>query len=166
MFHSNYTRLHVEPMQSAIDFYLDAYVASMKSGNPYAIGCSYVYNTFCFWSGKELNAVILSMNALIKESKIQKNLIVLTLMMPTLRMALRLMSQSSAPQLDKPCEEDEITKKHLLSLRQVYFVRLTEALIFREFDEAREVIDKYSLVGESASCHFSVTTTPRFFMRL
>ncbi len=48
MFHSNYTRLHVEPMQSAIDFYLDAYVASMKSGNPYAIGCSYVYNTFCF----------------------------------------------------------------------------------------------------------------------
>ncbi len=132
MFHSNYTKLHVEPMQSAIEFYRDAYIASMKSGNPYAIGFSYVYNTFCFWSGKELRAVVSLMKETIAEAKYQKNLILLTLILPTLRMALMLMGQSSAPYQNdmvnafgKSSNFDDIVGKHVLSVRQVYFVRLT-----------------------------------------
>jgi len=88
-------------------------------------------------------------------------------------MALRLMGQSSEPHQNdmatafgKSCTFDDIVGKHVVSVRQVYFVRLTEVLMFRELNQARDIIDKYELVGESASCHFYVTSTPRFFMRL
>ena len=45
MFHSNYTKLYVEPMQSVIELYPDAYRASMKSGSPGATASSVVYVT-------------------------------------------------------------------------------------------------------------------------
>jgi len=85
---SNHTMLHVEPMQCAVEYYIDAHKASMKSGNPYAVACSYAYVNFCFWLGKELNTVVKSMKEAMKEAKYYNNLILLTLMMPMFRMAL------------------------------------------------------------------------------
>lgn len=48
MLYSNHIKLYVEPMQSAVEFYLEAYKAAMKSGNPYAVTCSYAHDNICF----------------------------------------------------------------------------------------------------------------------
>eukprot|EP00985_Skeletonema_marinoi_P024622 scaffold17282_cov153-Skeletonema_marinoi.AAC.1 len=79
MFWSTHTRIHIEPMQSSIECYLDSYKAHMKSGNSntYAVASSSMYNNCCLWSGKELNAVVDSMKDTMKESKYHKNFVVL-----------------------------------------------------------------------------------------
>jgi predicted ATPase len=173
MFYSNHTRLHVEPIQSSIGFYVDAYRASMKSGDPYAIASSYAYDDICLWSGKELIAVVDSMKKTMKETKYHKNLVLLTLMLPMFRMALRLMGQSDAPEQDdhdltnafgETWNEDDITGKHAFPLHAMFFVNLSEALVFREFDEARDAADKYFLVDNIVGRHFSTSTM--FFRRL
>ncbi|KAL7431919.1 hypothetical protein ACHAXM_002874 [Skeletonema potamos] len=172
MFYSNHTRLHVEPIQSSIGFYVDAYRASMKSGDPYAIASSYAYDDICLWSGKELIAVVDSMKKTMKETRYHKNLVLLTLMLPMFRMALRLMGQSDAPEQDdhdltnafgETWNEDDITGKHAFPLHAMFFVNLSEALVFREFDEARDAADKYFLVDNIVGRHFSTSTM--FFRR-
>ena len=169
MFDSNHTKLYVEPMQSAVEFYLGAYRASMKSGDPsaIAIACSFVYDSIGFWSGKELNAVVVSMKETMKESKYHKNLVLLTLALPMFQMALRLMGQSDTPQSDplgETSKEGDITGKHATLLHTMFFVRLSEALIFREFDQAREATEKYFSVDKSVGRDFSISTM--FFRRL
>mmetsp|Transcript_3236 Transcript_3236/g.4867 ORF Transcript_3236/g.4867 Transcript_3236/m.4867 type:complete len:281 (+) Transcript_3236:39-881(+) len=124
----------------------------MKSGNPYAVACSYVYNNCCLWSGKELNAVVASMRDTMKESKYHKNFVVLTLMMPMFRVALRLIGQSDAP----ASQQDNLTNafgetfsegdnagKYATLLHTMYFAKLSEALIFRELNEAEDAAEKY-----------------------
>jgi predicted ATPase len=159
LFYSSHTRLYVEPMQSSIEFYLDAYKAHMKSGNPYAVACSYVYNNCCLWSGKELNAVVASMRDTMKESKYHKNFVVLTLMLPMLRVALRLMGQSDTP----TPKQDNLTNASGKTLNEGgnAFAKLSEALIFREFNEAKDAADKYFSVDR-----FESSSPAMFFGRL
>jgi len=152
MFWSTHTRIHIEPMQSSIECYLDAYKAHMKSGNTYAVSSSSVYNNCCLWSGKELNAVVDSMKDTMKESKYHKNFVVLTLMMPMFRVALRLIGQSDAPapQQDnltnafgETFSEGDNARKYATLLHTMYFAELPEALIFRELNEAEDAAEKY-----------------------
>jgi predicted ATPase len=173
MFYSNHTKLYVEPMQSSIDFYVDAYKSSMKSGNPYAAACSYAYDEICLWSGKELNAIAVSMKETIKVSKYHKNLVLLTLTMPMFRMALRLLGQSDSPEQDdhdltnafgETCKEDDVTGKHAFHLHTMFFVRLSGALVFRELDNARDAAENYFSIDKNLGCHFSTSTM--FFRRL
>ena len=152
IFWSSHTRIYVEPMQSSIECYLDAYKAHMKSGNTYAVSSSSVYNNCCLWSGKELNAVVDSMKDTMKESKYHKNFVVLTLMMPIFRVALRLIGQSDAP----ASQQDNLTNafgetfsegdnagKYASLLHTMYFAKLSEALLFRELNEAEDAAEKY-----------------------
>jgi hypothetical protein len=160
IYYANLTKLHVEPMQSSIEGYLDAYEASMKSGNPLALQSSFVYNTLFFWLGKELNAVVVSLKDTMKESKYHKNLLILSIMPPMFRMVLRLMGQSDTPQEDdltsafgETWNEGDITGKHLTHLHAMFFVRLSEALLFREHDKARDATEKYFSVDKSVDRH-------------
>ncbi|KAK1734218.1 hypothetical protein QTG54_014985, partial [Skeletonema marinoi] len=152
MFWSTHTRIHIEPMQSSIECYLDAYKAAMKSGNTYAVSSSSVYNNCCLWSGKELNAVVDSMKDTMKESKYHKNFVVLTFMMPMFRVALRLIGQSDAP----ASQQDNLTNafgetfsegdnagKYATLLHTMYFAKLSEALLFRELNQAEDAAEKY-----------------------
>jgi predicted ATPase len=152
MFWSTHTRLYVEPMQSSIESYLDVYKAHMKSGNTYAVASSSMYNNCCLWSGKELNAVVDSMKDTMKESNYHKNFVVLTLMMPMFRVALRLIGQSDAPapQQDnltnafgETFSEGDNARKYATLLHTMYFAELPEALIFRELNEAEDAAEKY-----------------------
>ena len=175
MFFSNHTKLYVEPMQSSIESYLDARKASLKSGNPYANACAYVYNNLCLWSGKELNAVVIAMKEAMKETKYHKNFGVLALMQPMLRIALRLMGQSDAPatqqdnltnDFDETCNDGGNAGKYAIQSHTISFVRLSEALIFRELDKAMEAAEKYFSVNESVGRHFTISTPNMFFRRL
>jgi predicted ATPase len=141
MFYSNHTKLHVEPMQSSIECYVDARKACLKSGIPFALSCSYTYNNLCLWSGKELNAVVVSMRDMIRESKYLKNFAILTIVLPMFRFAMRLMGQSdaSAPQQD----EDGNAGKYGFHLHDMFFTKLSEAYIFRELNKARDAAEKY-----------------------
>jgi len=152
LFWSTHTRIYIEPMQSSIECYLDAYKAHMKSGNTYAVASSSMYNNCCLWSGKELNAVVDSMKDTMKESKYHKNFVVLTLMMPMFRVALRLIGQSDAP----ASQQDNLTNafgetfsegdnagKYATLLHAMYFAKLSEALLFRELNEAEDAAEKY-----------------------
>jgi len=141
MFYSNHTKLHVEPMQSSIECYVDARKACLKSGIPFALSCSYTYNNLCLWSGKELNAVVVSMSDMIRESKYLKNFAILTIVLPMFRFAMRLMGQSdaSAPQQD----EGGNAGKYGFHLHDMFFTKLSEAYIFRELNKARDAAEKY-----------------------
>ena len=172
-YYANHTKLHVEPMQSAIELYLDAYKASMKSGHPYAKEISFCYVTFCFWSGKNLKTVIASLKETMKEAKYHKNLIMLTLLLPMFRMSLRLMGQSCAPQQEEmvnafgeTCKIDDFTGRHMMHMHSLFFARLSEALIFREIDEAKEATEKYFSIDQSTGSHFSLVLPSMFFRRL
>uniref|UniRef100_A0A7S2LX91 Uncharacterized protein n=1 Tax=Skeletonema marinoi TaxID=267567 RepID=A0A7S2LX91_9STRA len=152
MFWSTHTRIHIEPMQSSIECYLDAYKAAMKSGNTYAVSSSSVYNNCCLWSGKELNAVVDSMKDTMKESKYHKNFVALTLMLPMLRVALRLIGQSDAPApqqenltnaFGETFSEGDNAGKYATLLHTMYFAKLSEALLFRELNQAEDAAEKY-----------------------
>eukprot|EP00574_Skeletonema_japonicum_P009992 CAMPEP_0201719324 /NCGR_PEP_ID=MMETSP0593-20130828/4547_1 /ASSEMBLY_ACC=CAM_ASM_000672 /TAXON_ID=267983 /ORGANISM="Skeletonema japonicum, Strain CCMP2506" /LENGTH=767 /DNA_ID=CAMNT_0048209733 /DNA_START=171 /DNA_END=2474 /DNA_ORIENTATION=- len=168
IFYSNLMRLYVEPMQSSIECYLDVYKASMKTGNPYAVASSFAYSSLCLWSGKNLNAVIVSMKNTMKESKCYKNFVVLTLLLPIFRVALRLKGESDAP----APQQDNITDafgetfnvgesdgKYALYLHSIMFAKFSEALMFRELHEAREAVEKYFSVEQCESA------TPTMFFR-
>jgi len=151
IFWSSHTRIYVEPMQSSIECYLDAYEAHMKSGNPYAVASSLVYNNLCLWSGKHLNVVVSSMNDTLKESKYYKNIAVLKLTVPMFRVALRLKGESDAPAPQQDNITDTVGKnnegdndgKYATLLHTMFFAKLSEAFIFREFNEARHAVEKY-----------------------
>jgi len=146
----------------------------LKSGNPYANACAYVYNNLCLWSGKELNAVVIAMKEAMKETKYHKNFGVLALMQPMLRIALRLMGQSDAPatqqdnltnDFDETCNDGGNTGKYAIQSHTIFFVRLSEALIFRELDKAMEAAEKYFSVNESVGRYFTISTPNMFFRR-
>ena len=171
-YYANHTKLHVEPMQSAIELYLDAYKASMKGGHPCAVAVEsslLVYVNLCFWSGKNLDAVIVSLKETIKQAKCLKRLIVLTMLLPMFLLSVRLLGQNGALALQQEdmvtfreiCKNDSITGMHSAHLHTMFFIRLSEALIFREIDEARDATDKYFSID---STYFSLSM-PTMFVR-
>ena len=170
MFQANYTKLHVEPMQSAIELYSDATRASMKSGSPIASASAYIYGNLCFWSGKELKAVVFSMEETIRETKYHKNLNILSIMLPVFRMVLRLMGEPSEPQQHQDLtisgtNKSDVTGKLASYFYSLFFVRLYEALIFRELDKATDAAKEYFFVDQKLY-HFSLMTPNRSFRRL
>jgi predicted ATPase len=59
IYDSNHTKLVVEPMQSAVENYLEAFKAAMKNGaTRNAMKCSFMYDIESFWSGKKLDAIV------------------------------------------------------------------------------------------------------------
>ena len=174
MFHSNITRIYVEPMQSAIELYPDALKAALKSGVPHA-SCvfTYTYVNLSFWSGKGLKAVVPTMKETLKATKYHKNLNILRMMLPSLRLALRLIGEeSSMPQQDQDSlinasdrtSKSDITGKHASYFHSLYFIKLTEALIFRELDDAIDASNDYFSVDKGY--HFSLTNFNMIFRRL
>ena len=164
MFWSSLTRIYVEPLQSSIVGYHDAYKAHMKSGNPYAVASAYMYNDLCLWSGKELNAVVVAMKDTMKESKYIKNVIVPKLTLPMLQVALRLIGYQSdvpAPALGESLKEDDITASYAIHSNTTMFAKLSEALIFRELNEARDATEKYFFLRRFES----TSSTPSLFFR-
>eukprot|EP00984_Skeletonema_dohrnii_P034871 scaffold33898_cov222-Skeletonema_dohrnii-CCMP3373.AAC.1 len=181
IFWASHIRLYFEPMQSTIECYLDAYIASLKSGNPFALTASYVYHNYCFWSGKELNVVVVAMKDAMKEMKYLKQSLVLTLMMPIFQITLRLVGQSAAPaqqeQQGSPSNnfdfdesfndgESENPSQFATQLHHVYFVKLSEALIFREINKATYAAEKYFSLDDSLGSDFAVSSQNMFCKRL
>jgi predicted ATPase len=171
IFHSSHTKLHVEPMQSAVESYIEANKAAMKSGNvTYALGCTYCYDYFCFWSGKKLDVVAESMKMTITQLEFHKNLNMLTLLQPVFRVIMRLMGKSDAPQQDlltnvfgETCEERDIIGKLPSHLHTIYFLGFCEAFIFREFNKASE----FATIFFSHEGLSKLTmSTPNFFRTL
>ncbi len=174
MFHSTCTRIYVEPMQSAIELFPDAYRAALKSGIPQA-SCiyTYTYGNLSFWSGKALTTVIPSMKETLQNTKFHKNLNIMRQMLPSLRLALRLLGEeSSMSQQDQNSlinasdrsSKNDITGKHASYFHSLYFIRLTEALLFRELDAAIDASKDYFSVDKGF--HFSLTTFNMIFRRL
>jgi len=92
-----------------------------------------------------------------------------------LRIALRLMGQSDAPatqqdnltnDFDETCNDGGNTGKYAIQSHTIFFVRLSEALIFRELDKAMEAAEKYFSVNESVGRYFTISTPNMFFRRL
>ena len=172
MFQSNYTKLYVEPMQSAIELYPDAIRAAMKSGNPVATTVACIYGNLCFWSGKELKAVVFSMEETIRETKYHKNLNVLRIILPVFRMIMRLMGEPGEPQQDhdqvtaiRGKSKGDVTGKHASYFHSLFFVRLSEALIFRELDKAKDAAKEYFFVDQKLY-HSSLMNPNMYFRRL
>ena len=83
------------------------------------------------------------------------------------------MGQSCAPQQEEfvnafgeTCKIDDITGRHMLNMHSMFYVRLSEALIFREIDEAREATEKYFSIDQSTGSHFTLSMPTMFFKRL
>lgn len=149
IYYSNHTKLVVEPMQRAVKNYLDAHEAAMRSGaTKYAIASSYLYDSFSFWSGKRLDEVVESMKTTMKQMKYHKNMLTRALLLPTNRVALRLMGNNDTYQsglndiFDENREEGNVTGKITSVTVVTDNAKLYESLIFREFDEAKNCVEK------------------------
>mmetsp|Transcript_36586 Transcript_36586/g.74679 ORF Transcript_36586/g.74679 Transcript_36586/m.74679 type:complete len:114 (-) Transcript_36586:712-1053(-) len=87
------TKIFVEPMQSSIEFYLEGHKAAMRSGaTRYAILCAMFYDISSFWAGKNLKAVCYAMRETMKQVKFYNNLLLLTIMLPVFRVAVKMAS--------------------------------------------------------------------------
>ncbi len=147
-YYSNHTKLVVEPMQRAVENYLEAYKAAMKSGaTKYAIASRYLYDSFSFWSGKRLDEVVESMKTTMKQMKYHKNMLTRALLLPTNRVALRLMGHNDTPQcglndiIDEKPEEEDVTGKITSVTVVTTITKLYESLVFREFDKAKNSVE-------------------------
>jgi len=156
MFYATPTRLRVEPIQSSIAYFTDAYKAAMTAGSMrYALGCSAHYDNCSFWSGKKLDLVVDLTKETMKQLNYHKNFVIIALMMPIFRIELRLMGQSGIYQ-----NEDMTTvfgDKLPMLLLTMCFVKFYEGLIFREFDKARDYIEKYSSIQSPTTVNMSNT---------
>jgi predicted ATPase len=73
IWYSTHTRLHVEPIQSAVELYFDGHVAALKSGaTRYALFALYYHVVFSFWSGKKLDVFMNSMKQRSNKQSITK----------------------------------------------------------------------------------------------
>eukprot|EP00984_Skeletonema_dohrnii_P035503 scaffold35356_cov155-Skeletonema_dohrnii-CCMP3373.AAC.1 len=83
IYNSAYTRMHVEPMQTSVEFFLDGFRAAMKSGDTRnAMKCAYFYDVACFWVGKKLDELARSMKETVKQMRFHKNLVLMSLLLP------------------------------------------------------------------------------------
>ncbi len=151
IFLSAYTRSHVEPMQSAIECFLDGFKAAMKSGaTRNAMKCAYFYDTCCFWAGKRLDEVAKSMEETMKQMRFHKNLVLISVMLPIVRLTLRLAGESGIPHQNslmsvfgETHNEGDIADKVCSAMIAKQFIECYEAFVFREFDKARNCAEKY-----------------------
>eukprot|EP00984_Skeletonema_dohrnii_P020614 scaffold10103_cov103-Skeletonema_dohrnii-CCMP3373.AAC.1 len=151
IFHSAYTRLHLEPMQTAGELFLDAFKAAMKSGaTRYAMKCAYFYDVTCFWSGANLEELARSMKETIKQMKFHKNLLMMSFFLQNVRMVLRMVGESAVPpQMDiisafgDTHNEADLIDKIPGAMLAKHFNEFYEAYIFREFDKATDCADKF-----------------------
>lgn len=148
MYYSNHTKLIVEPMQRAVENYLEAHKAAMRSGaTKYAIASSYLYDSFSFWSGKRLDVVVESMKTTMKQMKYHKNMLTRALLLPTNRVALRLTGHNDTSHgglndiFDENREEGDVTGKITSVTVVTTNAKLYESLVFREFDRAKNCVE-------------------------
>ncbi len=139
-------------MQSAVENYLEAYKAAMKNGaTRNAMQCSFMYDVSSFWSGKKLDAVVESMKATMKQMKYHKNLVMLEIVLPLYRVALRLTGQSdTSPQQNQLTDvfgetrkEGDVGGKLTTLVLTAHFNGFYEALMFRDFEKARDSVEKF-----------------------
>jgi len=168
MYYSTHTKLRVEPIQSTIEYYTDAYKAAMAAGSTrFAIGCSFIHDNCSFWSGKKLGVVVDSMKETMKQMNFYKNLKMLALVLPMFRLASRLTAQSGTHQqnlansFDGTYKEGDVTAK--LPMLMLSFVKFYEGLVFREFDKASDYVQKYSSIQSLTAVNMS---NPGDFFRI
>ena len=166
IYYSTHTRLVAEPMQSAVENYLEASKAAMRSGaTKYAIASCYLYDSFSFWTGKKLDAVLLSMKETTKRMKFNKNKLTRALLRPTFRVVLRLIGCGNALMSDmsddKSRQEENITGKITSVTIVACIAKLHESLVFREFSKAKEAIETLSEVESLSGFNMSAPTFHR-----
>jgi predicted ATPase len=148
MYYCNHSRLVTEPIQSAIELYLETYKVAMKSGaTKYAIGSCYVNNVYSFWTGKKLDAVVQSMTETMALMKYHKHMLMITLLLPLFRVALRLMGESDMAQqsgvtdiFGETLKEEEYKLPSHRVAKGV--LNIYEALIFRDLEKTTEFFEQ------------------------
>jgi predicted ATPase len=151
IYDSNHTKLVVEPMQSAVENYLEAFKAAMKNGaTRNAMKCSFMYDIESFWSGKKLDAIVEFMKKTMKQMRYHKNVLMLEIILPLFRVALRLTGQTDTSQqshltdvFGETRKEGDIAGKLTTLMLTVSFNGCYEALMFREFDKALDSAEKF-----------------------
>ena len=149
MYYCNHSRLVTEPIQSAIELYLETYKVAMKSGaTKYAIASCYVNTIYSFWTGKKLDAVVQSMTETMALMKYHKHMLMVTLLLPLFRTALRLIGESDMAHqsgvtdiFGETNKEEECKKlpshKVAIALSAIY-----EALVFRDLEKTTEFVEQ------------------------
>jgi hypothetical protein len=151
-FFSTHTKMIIEPMQSTAEFYLEASKAAMKSGTPGvpASLCSYEY--LSFFGGKKLDAAVESLKESIKQVKFHKSLGVVAVLLSMFRLAMRMIDQPGIPEngeltltdaSGKTLDEKDIAAKFKPLALSNSFNNAYEALLFREFDKAKESTEAF-----------------------
>ena len=148
---SAYTRTHVEPLQTAIELYLDAFKAAMKSGDTgFSIKCAQFYNGISFWAGKNLGELARSMKETMMLIRFHKNLLFASMMLPIVRLTLRMVSESATTQQNSLTSvfgeilgEEDVAAKIPSVVIAKHFNGFYEGLIFREFDKARDCAESF-----------------------
>lgn len=148
MYYCNHSRLVTEPIQSTIELYLESYKVTMKSGaTKYAIASCYVNNMYSFWTGKKLDAVVQLMTETMALMKYYKHMVMVTLLLPLFRVALRLKGESDMAQqsgvtdiFGETLKEEEYklpSHKVAIALSNIY-----EALVFRDLEKTTESLEQ------------------------
>lgn len=151
IFFSAYTRLHVEPLQAAVELFLDGFKAAMRSGATRdAMKCAYFYDICSFWAGKRLNEVARSMEETIKQMRFHKHIVLISIMLPIVRTTLRMVGESAIPQQNNmTCVfgethgEEDMTEKIPSAMITKNFIDCYEAFIFRQFGNVRDCAEKF-----------------------
>jgi hypothetical protein len=159
IWYSTHTRLYFEPMQSAVELYLDGHMAALKSGaTRYALFGLYFHINFSFWSGKKLDVVVNSMKQAIKQTKYHRNLMMLELMLPLFRVCTRMMDQSVDLEhsdltnvFGEAHKQGNIARKLPSHLLTTYFNCYYEGLIFRDLVRAKDYAEKYLTIQRELS---------------
>ena len=139
---TTHTKMHIEPLQSTLEFFLEGHKAAMKSGETgQAVSASMFYDIGGFWVGKKLSAVCDSMRDTIIQAKIYNNKLFLTMLLPVYSVALRMSGGTDKKQTDSnesPANSKEriYTSKLTSHVLMKSFNGFYEALIFRELDKA------------------------------
>jgi len=149
--HSAHTRMHVEPLQTACEIFLDGFKAAMKTGDSrYAMTCVHFYDGACFWASKKLDELVRSMEATLKQLRFHKNLLLISIMLPVVRSTLRMVGESVIPQQNsltsvfgETHNEQDMAEKNQSVMITNQFTKFYEAFIFREFDKARDCANRF-----------------------
>eukprot|EP00986_Skeletonema_menzelii_P013347 scaffold7689_cov139-Skeletonema_menzelii.AAC.1 len=150
IFHSAYTRMHVEPMQTAVELYLDGFNAAMRSGDTgFAMKCAYFYDVCSFWAGMKLDDLAESMKETLMRLRFHKNLLIASMMLPIVRLTLRMVGEAANTQQNSLTSvfrethgEEDMADKIPLVMRTNYFMDCYEAFIYRRFGKVTESAEK------------------------
>ena len=168
MFYSTNTKIYIEPMQSTCELYREAHCSALKSGDAkWANTCAFYYSNYGFWSSKEMNAAIDTMKETIKLMKCHNNLTLLAVILPCFHVACKMAGVSGVEEQSdiafggNSTEEDFTSKELPQQILMKSFFGFYEALIFRDFDQAKQFAEAF-YATESES---TVTMAAPLFMR-